>query len=486
MSDDARTVRTSGERPSALEVLPPGNRTVEVPGSFRVSVTSFEPALVQLQRKSQLGPAIAEDAPAGRTTTLSTSMNLITVMVGAGVLAFPKFFGMAGWYLGPLVLLAAAASSMEAGRAFVEALRLTEAKLRAGARFSFTRPDKYEDAVEAAFGAGGKTAAGVLLNVFMLLICGCFMMLIGASLHAISPGWEVKTWVLASCVLFGPLSLLRDMDFISRLSSVGVVASVLYVLCIAQAGLAAGWSTDIGTNGREFRTVPDKATDVGVVLSVMFLSFAFQVVVPTVRQEMQHPEEMPEAIQNAVGATAGVYMLVGILGYYGWGNGVKDKVLESMTYEDSDGKPHYTMAGILLSVAVISNLFVTLPIILNCISLAAESAAGFGYSPPLRLGLLGTALLLATNLPFFGEVLSLIGALFVTVTMTFIPMACYWKLALDANQSPPPATRLKHAAIVVLGLVAIVFGTIGGWQELMEAVRKAGEKQQEQAGQLQS
>jgi len=437
-------------------------------GDSRSSLLSFEPGLVQLQRKS--APPVdrrAAEQHAGRTSTLSTGMNLVTVMVGCGVLGFPKVFGVAGWYVGPVILLASAFSGLEMGIATVEALVMCEERVEAGERYSFQRPEKYEDLFEVAYGRLGKDLASVTLNAFMLLVCGAFMILIGSSLQFLSDSLlPYRAWVLVMSVFFAGLCLLKDMQLISRLSMVGVLASLTYVVSIAQAGMEAGLSNR-SKPGFAVRYFPDSSVDVGTVLSVMFMGFGYQLVTPTVRAEMAAPAEMPQAIQGSVSVVTFVYGAVGMVGYWGWGNDVSGNVLDSMV--DADGERMF--AGVVLSAAVIANLFVTLPILMNAVAVAAEGRCAGEYSPPLRLGLLTVAVVVGLFSPFFLQVLTLIGSTIGTIMLTFFPMMVYWKLVSLTGRHVPLLVYVKHGLVFLLGCVAMVFGTYDALADLHKAMQ---------------
>lgn len=466
--DEARTPRLS------FDVRQP-QRAAPAPRQSRLSLLEFEPGMAQLHRKLTSSSFAQESAdaplPVGRTSTLSTGMNLITVMVGAGVLSFPKVFASAGWYAGPLILVACAVSGREAGVAADKALAICEERIRAGESFSFRRPEKVEDMVEVAFGKAGKEAVGAVLSVFMLLLCGAFMILIGASLQFLSNAMlPYRAWVLMTTVLFAGLCLLQDMDFLSRLSSVGVAASFVYVLAIAQAGLQAGF-TNRSSPDFAVRYFPEKAFDVGIVLSVMFLSFGYSIVLPTVRAEMAAPEELPKAIDGSIVIVTFIYGTVSVMAYWGWGNAVNDNVLGSMI----DGQGNRMIAGVALSLAVIANLFVTFPIILNVVAISTESRLGVQYSPAARLGLLAIAVTMGLLCPFFLEVLTLIGATVGMVMLTFVPIVVYWKLVITSGGAGPPRSEyIKHGGVVFLGLTAMTFGTYEAVGQLLEAMQKPG------------
>jgi len=393
-------------------------------------------------------------------------------MVGAGVLGFPKKFGDAGWFVSPLILLCCGAASAEMGNAMVQALVLSEDRIRAGASFSFGRPEKYEDIVEAAFGRIGKLVASVCLNGFMLCMCGAFMILIGMSMEYITNVWlPYRAWVVVCTLVFLPLCLLKDMELISRLSAVGLIASAIYVLSIVEAGLAARFTG--GTEAYEFRPWPKQGEEDSVILllkkfssttSVFLLGFGFHVVVPTVRAEMEAPSEMPRAINWAVLLVGFVYFSVGFVGYYGWGDNVQGNVLDSMVNPDGTKM----LAGRALALAVIANLIVTYPICMSCVSLAAESYCGGIYNVPLRIILLATTAAVALFCPTFLAILELLASTVGSMSLTLIPLCVFWKLALSSGKKPSMATTVKHFLIVITAIMAMVVGT---WQSVEELAK---------------
>lgn len=278
---------------------------------------------------------------------------------------------------------------------------------------------------------------------------------------------------MVSTLLFLPLCLLKDMEFVSRLSAVGVIASAIYVLSMVEAGMAARFTAS--TEAPHFRPWPQKHDEDSVflfvkkfssTLSVFFLGFAFHVVVPTVRAEMAAPTEMPRAINRAVSVVALVYSSVGLVGYYGWGDEVKGNVLDSMV--NADGSKMF--AGRALALAIIANLTVTYPIVMSCVSIAAESYGGGVYNVPLRIILLATTSAVALFCPSFLAIITLQASTVCILSMTLIPLCVVWKLALSSGKTLSMATAVKHLLIVIMALPAVVVGTWVSIEELAEAV----------------
>merc|ERR1719330_1615537 len=102
-----------------------------------------------------------------------------------------------------------------------ESIRMIWARLENGEAFSFTKPEKYEDLCEAAFGKKGRALASFCVNAFMLALCCAYMILIGQCMEYLidKAFWSpYRACVLAISVFFVPLSLADDMSFLARLT----------------------------------------------------------------------------------------------------------------------------------------------------------------------------------------------------------------------------------------------------------------------------
>jgi vesicular inhibitory amino acid transporter len=409
---------------------------------------------------------------AGKTSTFGTASSLVTTIVGASILGFPASFGRAGWYVAPFIVMICCWISIEVGYAMESSLQFIVRRLDKHEILGFTKPERYEHLCEAAYGRKGKAFASFIANTFMLALCGAFMILIGQCLEFVLNKviWSpYRACVLATSVLFVPLALMNDMEFIARLSVVGTLASVVYAVSIGTAGLQAGLSNpDV-----EYRFFPEKSTDLGAVISVMFLGFTYQQVVPVLRSEMEHPTELPKAINGALALVTVIYSSAGALGYYGWGTTTQGNILRSMKTNPGTDQEERMTAGIFLALAVIANLLVTFPICMNCVSRAAEAATVQRYSAPIRMTLLLFAFCVGLFVPYFLEFLSLLGSVFGVLVGAIVPVAVYWSLLEhEAVQEGLRFRAVRHALVVIVALVAFIFGTMTAIQDLRQAMAK--------------
>merc|ERR1719296_115704 len=194
---------------------------------------------------------------------------------------------------------------------------------------------------------------------------------------------------------------------------------------------------------------------------------------------MQKPREFPTAIAGAVSICTFIYACAGALAYYGWGDAVCGDVNNSMVYPSQHGgnpcKDGYTgkkmLLGTVLSVAIVANLLVTFPIIMNVVYRAAEHALRVEYSIPLRLAIVALILLGGACLPYFFPFFGLLSAFLGVPVGVFVPMALYGRLN---QESGPPVSEqkplvMKHLFITFMGSVAMVFGTYDALKDLIKA-----------------
>jgi len=88
-----------------------------------------------------------------------------------------------------------------------------------------------------------------------------------------------------------------------------------------------------------------------------------------------------------------------------------------------------------------------------------------------RLGLTTAAFLMGLFCPYFLQVVGVLSSLCGTSIFLFLPLAFHW-----AVQAPPllSFTALRHAVVVIVGLVALVFGLYQSVAELREAIGQGG------------
>lgn len=430
----------------------------------RVSVQGTE----CMSMKSSSSHAMAS----GTTTVAGATSNLITVMIGVGILAFPKLFANLGWYVAPPMLCGIAFVTAEMAFLtnrcldFVESLALSN-------RYSFgSKALTFENIGEACFGRPGKICVTVLSNSFLIFVSSAYLILIGINMEVFSmrTPWQMPTraWVLVVVAFLAPTALMKDISKISRFASVGVFASVAYVAIIVSSGLYAAWFEDATAHPREFTNYTTEFSTLGQGSAMMLFGFMYVFVLPTVRMSMAQPSEMPKCISFATYAAVSIYLLCGLVGCYGWGIAVKGNVVQSMPA--SFGKA--------MSVSVVINLAVSYPIVMNCTCVAMETLFQTGYSVLLRLTMVLLTVVTCLSCPYFMAVVGLGSSVLGIMLGVFAPVVFFWRLCFLSLGSWAACVEqerlssvMKHSFLVLFGVFTMFFGMKSSVADLQDALR---------------
>merc|ERR1719464_2565352 len=187
---------------------------------------------------------------------------------------------------------------------------------------------------------------------------------------------------------------------------------------------------------------PMRPSELPAMFSVMLYAYSPADVLPVLKSDMKNPDQLPQAVCWAHLTVVTLYVGLGAAGYFGWGRRVAGNVLESMC--DFPGCPGAVpegavpgakwSVGYILSFAVVSNLMVTIPVVMYCVFRVMESQheklmASRAVNGAMRIAALLVAVSLAVFVPFFIEVLSLISTAILVTLQIFLPVSLTWALS---------------------------------------------------------
>lgn len=443
---------------------------------FMQLTRSFSPANSDISTTSahEKTPLTKSTGCASGTSLAGATANLITVMIGVGILAFPNLFATVGWIMAPPLLCAIAALTAEIGFITDRSLHFID-NMALSKTFSFgVQAVKFEDMGEACFDKIGKFVVGFMNNMFLLFLLAAYLILIGTNMEVFSMGTKfqmpTRAWVLVFIVFLTPTALLQDTSKIARFAFLGVLSSMMYVFTIITAGLVAANSEEAVLHPREYKDYTSDLSSIGRVCAMMLFGFMYVIVLPTVRGNMRQPSAMPQAISYSTYCSVMVYLSCGLVGYYGWGVAVKENVVHSMGL----------IFGKVMSGAVVLNLVVSYPILMNCVTVAVETMLGIGYSICLRHVLVLITLIVCLACPYFMAVVGLGSSVLGVIIGIFLPIVFFWRLAYLVNGHSWMATFeqegvvpiIKHAILVAIGALTMCFGAHSSWGELMAAMEQ--------------
>ena len=156
----------------------------------------------------------------GKLSTFKTYVNLVTVVIGAGIMALPQLPLRGGWLMSSLILLLVVVCSMESG------LYMWKAFMASQASQGRIPMSTYEDLGREAWGPVGQILTAVVTNIFLFGVYSAYAVLIGMQLENIShQALDKRFWIPILYPVFVCLALTRDLSSLSRLVPLGFLAA---------------------------------------------------------------------------------------------------------------------------------------------------------------------------------------------------------------------------------------------------------------------
>ncbi|KAJ1954497.1 hypothetical protein GGI12_005776 [Dipsacomyces acuminosporus] len=213
------------------------------------------------------------------------------------------------------------------------------------------------------------------------------------------------------------------------------------------------------------------AKGIPVALSSIVFSFSGNIIYPHVEGSMRKPRHWPMIISTAMIICAILYSLVGITGYWAYGDKAESPILNSIP----KGAPN-TVAKILVTIHVVfAAPLLIMPFFLEIEERWKINRQTLGKKKEIlvrnifRLITMAAICGISVGIPYFDSVLSLMGALSVTMMFTFVPVVSYIKLYGPRNI--PWYEHIWMFVVVVIGLVGCVWGSIDAVRGLIRHIQ---------------
>lgn len=411
-----------------------------------------------------------EHVAQGHMSNLQAGTVFVASMAGVGIFGLPQAIAKGGGALYSYPIMGLCAwSVIEVANALDEALKIVEVRQRRGETFSFKQAMRLDDLGEVAFGHRGRMFAAALSNSFLLAMACVLIFLLGDGMFFLTGiPWTYSVCVTA--VIFVPISMVDDVPDFADVpnGAIGTVAILVHALAVGIASLQAKTPLDDCPKVKR-----PHGCELGSAISVILFGLSCHMGAPRVRSAMRDPSSMPIACAGAVLAIALVNGVAAGLAFSAWGIQAQGNIMYSLSCTGcggASGTDTRMVAGIVLAGMVCVYIyFITLPIVMSVVYKAAEDACG-GYSRRVRS--LIAILVFAVGLSFpsdcYLQFVALIGALLGVPVNIFLPLAIYWTLSMREGLLPGVFKAARHLLVVVIGLQALVFGTLEASASVLE------------------
>ncbi|KAJ2869452.1 hypothetical protein GGI22_000250 [Coemansia erecta] len=407
----------------------------------------------QLQLSEQLLPRNAG--------FLRSFSNVVCIIIGTGCLQIPYAFAKTGW-IGVIVIILSAFIGSYTGVLTIRCLYYQPGN----------RLHSFPQIGRAAFGPWGQYVTQFFNYLYSLGTTCLYIILSGQFIHGLlvtlGVGVSQKVWmIVVAIVMWIPVAILKEMSEAAILAIFGLIASIVVIIISTTMSLVAPYSI---MHPADPAPGHDIAIGVGipVALSSIVFSFAGSVVYPHVEASMKKPRQWPTVVFASMTFCAAAYLLIGVTGYWAYGDLVVSPVLDSIP----TGAPA-TVAKIMITLHVI----IAAPIMLLSFYLEIEkqwdiTAERLGKKREFTIRLIYRSVVVAVvcgislAIPYFSDFLSLISSLACVAMFAIIPVVCYLKLY--GHRVAPWYEKIWMFVVLAIGAVACIWGSIDAIKSLIK------------------
>ncbi|KAF4456145.1 hypothetical protein F53441_1629 [Fusarium austroafricanum] len=415
---------------------------------------------------------ISSEGPDYRSIGLiGTAGLMMKTQIGLGVLSIPATFNVLGMIPGIICLLMVAIITTWSNWV-IGIFKLRHRQVYA-----------IDDAGGMMFGIVGKEFFGFAMWLYWVFVSGAGMLSLSIGLNAVSThGACTAIFVAIAAVLGFAGSSIRTLGTMSWLAWVGVISIMISVIMVTiatgvqdkpEAAPAGEWVSDYKLfNSPSF---VQAASSICSLISAYGGTPGFFAIVA----EMRKPEQYTKALVICQSTVTVCYLVIGCLMYYFCGSYVSSPALGSAG--DTIKKASYGVAipGLIVSITLITHLpakYMFVRLLRNTQHLTSNSAIHWGTWLGCTFGVSMIAYIIASAIPIFYPLISLIGALIGTL-MCFQTMGFMWFYD-NWEKRTTSLTWLSACGwstfVIASGTLLMVAGTYGSIQGIIDAYNAAG------------
>lgn len=380
--------------------------------------------------------AASEALDKPRVSTVEAFVNLVKVIIGAGILVLPQLPQRSGFVLAALLLVISGLAVQESS------IQLWKALMAANVNANDEKSAKvttYEALAETALGLWGRIFTVAVVNIFLLGVCSAYAALIGMQLHKLTGIFDQRIWLLIASPIFVILALLPNLSVLSKFVPLGMLAACLMAAMVVwraleDAGTWRSWDQDV------HHLWPTSFAPLGSALATCVGAFTLIPMVPPIVRDMYKPESFSWAL-NAALLTCGIlYLGVMLCGYYGYGSFISEDIVESMSrspnsWEEAMSQPIADWTGVqrlwirvFMSILILVNITLSMPLLAMAVFYSIESFDS-NYVVPgswsnwiMRTGIIAGIVAVAWAVPRFTVVFGFFSSLAAPCVSLILPL----------------------------------------------------------------
>ncbi|KAL1924330.1 uncharacterized protein VTP21DRAFT_7365 [Calcarisporiella thermophila] len=394
-------------------------------------------------------------------STWTAYVNIVCAVAGSGALGVPHAVEQSGW-AGFALLILAHAMAAYSGVALIRCLYYKGAEFRLGS---------YMEVGEHAFGKIGKYLVTFFYFIILIGTPTLYLILAGGNfaqlLSHVGVGLSEKAWTfILAAVMAVPFILTKTMKEVAVLSIFGVLTTTVTIVIVVVVAIQTQ-ITDPPANISHERIVP---SNLPIALATFAFGYGGNVVYPHIEGTMRKPSHWAATFNISLVTVTILYLLVGIPSYYVYGQTTRSPV-----YNNLPEQAPRTVAVIFITMHVL----LATPLYLTSFALEIErifkidrvhrtAKLEFLLRAAVRTVTIVVCAVIAAVVPYFDNVMSLLGAAGQGAVVFIFPILFYVKLYGWRNIR---WYELVWCALALLiGLAGAVIGSVDAVKGLIVAV----------------
>ncbi|KAF2964536.1 hypothetical protein GQX73_g9049 [Xylaria multiplex] len=403
---------------------------------------------------------------------LGTVALMMKTQIGLGVLSIPASFDVLGLIPGLIILVTIAAIT-------------TWSNYMVGV-FKLLHPSVYslDDAGAMMFGRAGRYFFAAAFCLYWILVAGSGMLGISIALNAISThGTCTAVFVAVAAIIGFSLSSIQTLGRITWLAWIGLasILTAVFTVTIAVGIQDRPASAPEGPWASDYKLVGNPSfTEAIAAVSSLIFSYAGTTAFFAIVSEMRDPKMYTRSLLICQSGVTATYITIGTVIYYFCGSFVASPALGSAGVVVKKVAYGFALPGLLVTTTLVIHVpakYIFVRALSNSRHLVENTPTHWFSWIGCTAGITITAYIVASAIPVFGGLVSLIGALLGTL-MSFQPMGCMWlydNWHKDGNRSVHWYWMVFFSIFVIIsGTFLTVGGTYGSIVGIIDSYRTEG------------
>ncbi|XP_020219151.1 amino acid transporter AVT1I isoform X2 [Cajanus cajan] len=382
-----------------------------------------------------------------------TCINGLNAISGVGILSVPYALASGGW-LSLALLFAIAAAAFYSGLLIKKCMD-KNSNIRS-----------YPDIGELAFGKIGRLIVSVSMYTELYLVSIGFLILEGDNLSNLFPIEEVQIggfaiggkqfFVILVSLIILPTVWLDSLSLLSYVSASGVFASIVIILSIS-------WTATFDGVGFHQKGTLLNWNGIPTAVSLYAFCYCAHPVFPTLYNSMTNKHHFSNVLLVCFVLTTAGYASMAIIGYLMFGSQVESQVTLNLPLNKVSSK--------LAIYTTLVNPISKFALMATPITNALKDFLPVSYKNRVTSILVSTVLVISTTIvalavPFFGYLMSLVGAFLSVTASILLPCLCYLKISGTYRKFGSETVAI--VAIIIAGIAMGISGTYTSVRDIVQ------------------